>query len=160
MHDELVIRPATADDMGAIAALWQELGWLAWLRAKDPAQVEAAMARRLGEAQEAGGHLVLVAESREGRVLGYAAMHFLPYLMLPGPEAYVSELFVTAAARGQGVGGRLLRHLEELARERGCARLMLITGKNRESYARGFYKKHGWQERPHIANFVLSLKEY
>ncbi|KMY66785.1 hypothetical protein AAU61_16605 [Desulfocarbo indianensis] len=123
-------------------------------------RLQETMAQRLAQCRASGGHVVLVAQDEGGGVLGYAAMHYLPYLMLPGPEAYVSELFVTAVARGRGVGQRLLSRLEELARDQGCARLMLINGRDRESYAREFYKKRGWQERPVIANFVRNLMEF
>jgi GNAT superfamily N-acetyltransferase len=159
MSAELKIRPARREDLGAIAALWRELGWLRWINDEDPAKVESAMVQRLQESQADDSHLALVAEDGQGRVLAYGAMHFLPYLIMPGPEAYVSELFVTADARGRGVGQKMLRHLEKLARERGCARLMLITLRDRESYQREFYKKQGWQERPVIANFVRNLME-
>lgn len=157
---EIVIRPAERTDLKTVAALWRELDWLDWIKHEDPAQVESVMAERLAESQADDSHLALVAEDGRGQVLGYAAMHFLPYLMLPGPEAYVSELFVTASVRGQGVGQQMLKHLEQLAQERGCARLMLITLRDRESYERAFYKKQGWQERPVVANFVRNLMEF
>ena len=157
---EIVIRPAERTDLKTVAALWRELDWLDWIKHEGPAQVESVMAERLAESQADESHVALVAEDGRGQVLGYAAMHFLPYLMLPGPEAYVSELFVTASVRGQGVGQQMLKHLEQLAQERGCARLMLITLRDRESYERAFYKKQGWQERPVVANFVRNLMEF
>lgn len=157
---EIVIRPAERTDLKTVAALWRELDWLDWIKHEDPAQVESVMAERLAESQADDSHVALVAEDGRGQVLGYAAMHFLPYLMLPGPEAYVSELFVTASVRGQGVGQQMLKHLEQLAQERGCARLMLITLRDRESYERAFYKKQDWQERPVVANFVRNLMEF
>lgn len=160
MTTDIAIRPAERADLKAVAALWRELGWLDWIRNEDPAQVENAMAERLAENQADGSHLALVAEDGGGQLLGYAAIHFLPYLMMPGPEAYVSELFVMANARGRGVGQSMLRHLEGLAKERGCCRMMLFTGRDRESYEREFYKKQGWQERPVVANFVRNLMEF
>ena len=85
-------------------------------------------------------------------------MHWLPYLFLKGPEGYVSELFVRESARGQGVGGELLRKIETEARARGCARLSLINLRNRESYMRQFYVKAGWEERAEAANFVYRIR--
>jgi hypothetical protein len=49
--------------------------------------------------------------------------------------------------------------LEEMAREKGCDRLMLTNAKQRQSYKRSFYHKCGWREREEIANFVLVLKD-
>ena len=102
-------------------------------------------------------HSVLVAEGAKGVVLGYVAIHWLPYLMLPGPEGYVSELFVAESARGAGLGSKLLEAMKDMAIGRGCSRLMLVNRKTRESYKRGFYRKLSWEERQEFANFVLSL---
>ncbi len=103
-------------------------------------------------------HGVYVAEDDQGEIVAYAAVHWLPYLFLPGPEGYVSELFVDGAARGQGIGARLLEIIAEEARVRGCSRLSLINMRDRESYQRGFYARHGWEERPDAANFVLEIR--
>jgi GNAT superfamily N-acetyltransferase len=84
-------------------------------------------------------------------------VHYLPYFFLPGPEGYVSELFISAEARGQGIGTALLEQVIAEARRRGCARLSLINSRTRESYQRKFYEQHGWNERIEIAVFVLPL---
>ena len=102
-------------------------------------------------------HTVFVAENQNGEVVGYIAVHWLPYLMLAGSEGYISELFVRESDRGKGVGRKLLEVVNEQAIKRGCTRLMLVNGRNRESYKRGFYQKLGWDERQEVANFVLLL---
>jgi len=102
-------------------------------------------------------HTLYVAEDKEGSLLGYTNVHWLPYLFLAGPEGYVSELFIAQAARGQAVGSRLLQAVKEEARSRGCSRLSLLNMRDRESYQRGFYAKDGWEERPDAANFVFEL---
>ncbi len=91
--------------------------------------------------------------------MGYAAVHWLPYLFMPGPEGFVSELFIDDEARGQGIGTKLLESVKQEAQARGCTRLSLINLRDRESYQRGFYAKLGWQERPDAANFILRLKQ-
>ncbi|MBC8524039.1 MAG: GNAT family N-acetyltransferase [Chlorobium phaeobacteroides] len=84
-------------------------------------------------------------------------MQWLPYLVLPAPEGYVSELFVAESWRGQGIGKQLLATAEEEAKTRGCSRLMLCNNRDRDSYRRGFYQKLGWEERASIANFIFRL---
>ncbi|MCL6477309.1 MAG: GNAT family N-acetyltransferase [Peptococcaceae bacterium] len=86
---------------------------------------------------------MLVAENETGEVIGYTAVHWLPYLILAGPEGYVSELFIRRSVRGNGVGRMLLEEVKKQAVLRGCSRLLLLNGRNRESYVRGFYKKLG-----------------
>jgi GNAT superfamily N-acetyltransferase len=76
---------------------------------------------------------------------------------MSGPEGFVSELFVSEGARGQGVGRELLRVIESEARARGCQRLSLTNLRDRESYQRQFYVKAGWRERAEAANFIYTL---
>ena len=101
--------------------------------------------------------VLVAARAGDGGLLGYTTVHWLPCLFLPSPEGYVAELFVSQEARGQGIGRTLLDEVVEEARRRGCSRLQLINFRQRESYARGFYAKNGWEERPDAANFALSL---
>jgi hypothetical protein len=42
------------------------------------------------------------------------------------------------------------------AEARGCSRLNLLNGRQRESYRREFYEKNGWRERD-MASFVFDL---
>ena len=102
-------------------------------------------------------HTIYVAETDEGDIAGYIAAHWLPYLILPGPEGFVSELFIEKSRRGQGTGSQLLAAILAEAQARGCARLQLINFKDRDSYLRGFYAKAGWEERADAANFVFTL---
>lgn len=102
-------------------------------------------------------HRLLVAE-RTGQVIGYTAFHFVPFPMVQGIEAYVSDLLVSAAARGSGVGALLLRSVEVEARARGCVRLMLNNHKTDASYLRGFYRKHEFRQRDEFANLVKVLR--
>lgn len=80
-------------------------------------------------------------------------------MMLPAQETHLSELFVLEDSRGAGAGRTLVEAVEEYARSRGCSRLMLVTGNDRESYARRFYQKSGWVERPYISNLIHLLDD-
>lgn len=153
--DPILIRPAEARDAAAIAAILRETGWFDHVNDAPPGEAEARVAAHLALCA-APNHTVLVAEEA-GRALAYAAVHWLPYLMLPGPEGYVSELFVREEARGRGLGRRLLAEVRAEAERRGCWKLHLVNGKRRESYARAYYRKCGWEERPDIADFILPL---
>ncbi|HNX32817.1 MAG TPA: GNAT family N-acetyltransferase [Holophaga sp.] len=94
-----------------------------------------------------------------GGILGFLSVHWLPYLILQGPEGFISELFIHSEHRGQGLGKRLLEHAKAEAAARGCGRMGLINIRDRESYQRGFYAKAGWQERKDAANFIYALPE-
>jgi len=152
------IRPAASADVPAIAAMLRGLGWFAFMNEESTAETETRITEHLRMCMADDSHSVLVAEGAKGAVLGYVAVHWLPYLMLAGPEGYVSELFVAESARGAGLGTGLLKAVTDMAVGRGCSRLMLVNRKTRESYQRGFYRKLGWEEREEFANFVLHLR--
>ncbi|MCB9418283.1 MAG: GNAT family N-acetyltransferase [Ardenticatenaceae bacterium] len=152
------IRQAVKKDGAEIGQLLREMGWFSGLAAETPAQTEARIARLLADVSVVESHSVYVAEEA-GRVVGYTAVHWLPYLFMTGPEGFVSELFVRETVRGQGVGRQLLAAVETEARQRGCTRLSLLNGRHRESYQRQFYEKMGWEERPFMANFVYYFVE-
>ena len=150
------IRPATPDDAPRLAALVRALERFDRLREEPLPEAIARIQAALAGAGE-GGRSLYVAETEAGDLAGYVAVHWLPYLILRGPEGFVSELFLAAEARGQGIGSRLLDTVVAEARARGCSRLGLLNNRRRESYERHFYAQHGWQERGDMANFVLEL---
>jgi GNAT superfamily N-acetyltransferase len=152
------IRPALLEDAPEIAGILRELDYFTHITEATPQEVNDRVARHLELCGADRSHSVLVAE-RESAVVGYASVHWLPYLPLPGPEGYVSELFVREGERGRGTGTALLEAVIRQARDRGCHRLMLTNGRDRPAYGRGFYQGRGWTERPDIANFVMLLQE-
>ncbi|HEY9844223.1 MAG TPA: GNAT family N-acetyltransferase [Candidatus Obscuribacterales bacterium] len=157
IEKHISIRPATQEDADAIAFLLRALGSFRLIEAEPEAATAERTRRHLAMSLSGDQHLVLVAVEANGALAGYAAVHWLPYLILAGPEGFVSELFVREDCRGAGIGGRLLDRIEAEARSRGCARLMLVNIRDRESYTRQFYTKQGWAEREDVANFVLKL---
>lgn len=136
----------------------QGLNWFSSLEGKTLAQVEAIVARHLALCLGDDSHSVYLASDPTKGILGYVAVHWLPYLFLPGPEGFVSECFVAEPARGRGIGNRLLESVKDEARERGSSRLELVNFKQRESYQRSFYAKQGWEERPLAANFIYRFE--
>ncbi len=154
---EIKIRKAQPGDARGIAAILRGLEWITRFDAEPIEATAQRVAHHLELCHADDSHSVYVAENEAGESAGYAAVHGLPYLLFLGPEGYVSELFIRAGDRGQGIGTRLLETVKEEARTRGCARLMLLNMHERESYQRGFYKKHGWEERPDAVNFVYPL---
>ncbi len=151
------IRLAVLSDAAGIAAILHGLGWFKQINAEAVQATTERIRTHLEICFADRSHSVYVAESPEKGTLGYANVHWLPYLLLAGPEGYVSELFLALEARGQGIGRQLLETVKAEARQRGCVRLSLINNRKRESYLRGFYNKAGWEERTEYANFVINL---
>ncbi len=155
---QILIRKATTQDIPALTHLLRGLNYFQRLEDQTYSETLAQVERQISADLSSDSHTLLVAEDENGSLKGYSAVHWLPYLFMPGPEGYISELFVSIDERSQGIGTRLLESIRLEAQKRGCTRLSLINMRQRESYQRGFYKSRGWQERPEAANFILLLE--
>jgi ribosomal protein S18 acetylase RimI-like enzyme len=131
----VVLRPATAADVPAIARIWRE-GWADGHEGHVPA---ALVAERTPEsfdrrATERIGH-TWVAEGA-GTVAGFVVV----------VDAEAEQVYVDRSRRGGGVAGRLLRHAEAVIGRGGprTAWLAVVAGNTR---ARRFYARLGWCDR-------------
>jgi len=154
---EIEICKAEQSDVAGIAEIVRELGWFADITAETPADTQTNITNELRLCQADDSHSLFVARAADEGVLGYVAVHWVPYLLHRGPDGYISELFIRESARGRGIGARLLETVEAEATRRGCRRLMLLNMRQRESYKRSFYSKHGWEERPQAATFMKKI---
>jgi RimJ/RimL family protein N-acetyltransferase len=84
--------------------------------------------------------LFAVARSEDGHAIGCAAV------VLLSDYGELKRMYVAPSARGQGVGGAILKFLEAGASSRGCKRLMLETGNNHH-LAHRTYRANGFRER-------------
>ncbi|GAK52285.1 hypothetical protein U14_03536 [Candidatus Moduliflexus flocculans] len=150
------IRTATQADAAGIASIIREMGWFVSVNAETEAETVERITAVFEKAENSSSYVAFVAETAE-EIVGFAALHVLPYLIHTGNDGYLSELFIRESARGQGVGTALLQTVQDEARRRGCFRLRLINVKTRDSYQRGFYAKNGWEEWPDAATFVYRM---
>ena len=113
---DIMVRQAQVSDAEGIAAILRGLGWFDLLET-EPERVSIQRVRdHILLNQQDNSHSVYVAEGDDGRIMGYTSVHWLPYLFLPGPEGYVSELFIKESDRGKGIGTLLLESVVEDAR--------------------------------------------
>ncbi len=113
----VTIRPARPADVSTILRFVRELA--AFEREPDAVQASEADLRDalFGDGRPAEA---VIAESDEP--VGFA-LFFHNFSTWTGRRGlYLEDLYVTPAARGQGVGAALLRHLAGVALDRGCAR--------------------------------------
>jgi len=78
---------------------------------------------------------------RDDSVAG-VAVHRVHENTFDGVQMYVDDLVSDESQRSQGIGRALMRHLEALAREAGCAKLNLDSGTQRQQ-AHRFYFREG-----------------
>jgi len=77
---------------------------------------------------------------------GIVELRFRPSLMTGALDAYLEELYVAPAMRGQGLGRALLEAAMEAARERGATRMDLGTSEDDQA-ARALYASAGFTNR-------------
>jgi putative acetyltransferase len=80
---------------------------------------------------------LFVARDATGATLGMGA------LRRHGNVGEVKRMFVKPSARGLGVGGAILAHIEDLARQEGLSRVVLETGSNFDA-AKRVYERGGF----------------
>ncbi|MCX6080942.1 MAG: GNAT family N-acetyltransferase [Chloroflexi bacterium] len=154
-----IIRPARFPDAPALANLLLEVGGFSAIINHTPLEVTSQIESQLAECLADESHSVYISVDETDLLVGYISVHWLAYLFMPGPEGFISELFLLPIARGKGLGSMLMDAVKTEAVQRGAYRLSLLNGKNQESYERGFYPKQGWEERPDMANFIYLIPD-
>ena len=90
--------------------------------------------------------------------IGLLGLPFFRFLETIGSDAYYLQgIAVAEAARGRGVGSRLIEHIEEQARVAGTNRLTLHVAIENEG-AQRLYRRHGFVEEARSAR-LLCLPE-
>ena len=132
------LRFATPDDVPTIMRFVRELAEFEREADKVVATEELLHEAMFGERPAAEA---VIAE-RDGEPLGMA-LFFHNFSTWTGWRGlYLEDLYVTPAARGQGVGAALLRHLAGIAVDRGCTRFEWAV-LNWNTKAIDFYKAMG-----------------
>lgn len=138
-----MMRPATAADLPAIVALLAD-DMLGAGREDARLPLDPAYLAAFTAIAEDPNQILAVAEA-EGAILGCLQLSFLPGLSRRGAwRAQLESLRVAAAARGSGLGRRMLGWAEETARARGCGLIQLTSDRSRPE-AQRFYAAAGYE---------------
>ena len=129
----LTVRYMADRDLAQVQCLLAQLGY-----ELEPAEVQ----RRYEAVIRAPLHTVLVAE-QDSRLMAFLHLYVRPALEKP-PEIIVQALVVDQAARGQGLGRRLMDAAEAQAREQGFTSVALSSHIAR-SEAHAFYERLGYR---------------
>jgi ribosomal protein S18 acetylase RimI-like enzyme len=141
---DVVIRPATPDDIAAIGALGallvkthHDFDAKRFLEPTPytPTGYGSFLATQLDDDDKT----VVVADDG-GTVIGYvyAGMEGIDYMALRGPAGALYDIVVHPDSRGHGVGRRLLDAALEFLKARGAPRVVLSTAEQNEAAQRLF----------------------
>nr|WP_241668189.1 GNAT family N-acetyltransferase [Pedococcus bigeumensis] len=137
---EVVLRRATAADVGAIVALIadDQLG----ATRDDPANLAAYLPAFA--AIDADPAQLLVVLDDGGTVVGTMQVSFIPGLSRGGAmRGQIEAVRVAASHRGRRLGEQMIRWAVEESGRRGCALVQLTTDKSRAD-AQRFYERLGF----------------
>ena len=137
----LTIHQATPDDAAELARmlnLFDHMG-------ATPEQVAARMLA-------CQNVLTTVIGELDGRPVGFACLRLIPHLQGDEPYAELTDIYVDAPFRRQGVARALIAHVEAAARAAGASGLVIITGFDNEN-AQAAYRASGY------ANWALAMEK-
>ncbi|WP_209541246.1 GNAT family N-acetyltransferase [Variovorax sp. 1615] len=137
------IRPSREDDIPAIAAIYAHhvLHGTGTFETEPPSPTEMA-ARR---ADVLGKGLPYLVAERDGELLGFAYCNWFK----PRPAyRYSAEdsIYLAEAARGQGLGARLLAALAEAAEAAGVRKLIAVIGDSANAGSIGVHRGQGFTQ--------------
>lgn len=142
----LVIRPAAAEDLSAVLALYAQ------------PEIDNGRVLPLGEAEKLLQKFArypdysLYVTEHEGRIVGSFALLIMDNIgHLGAPSAIVEDVVVDPARHGMGIGRQMMQFAMQKACDKDCYKLMLSSNARRER-AHAFYeslgfKRHGFSFR-------------
>jgi ribosomal protein S18 acetylase RimI-like enzyme len=136
------VRRAGVDDAPEVARLLHDFN----TEFDEPVPEVGLLARRVADFIERGEAIFLLAGAGPD---GVAEIRFRPSIMTGELDAYLEELYVAPAMRGQGLGRALLEGAMDTARERGATHMDLGTSED-DTAARGLYESAGFTNRERL----------
>ena len=147
----MFVRKATLADLDQLAVLFTD--YLVFYEVAKPAgEVREFVATRL----QRGDSQLFIALDEQGGVLGFVQLYpFFASLMLR-PAWLLSDLYVSARVRRQGVGEALMQAAREHARETGACGLQLETARGNLA-AQALYERLGYVRDEVFYTYWLAL---
>jgi ribosomal protein S18 acetylase RimI-like enzyme len=151
----VTIREYRESDEEAIVALVRELNaheLAIYERMLPPERIDVAYLREIERQCAESAGRILVAETPDGAIVGYASVLTAVDSVAEGTHdetqfvyAYVSDLIVAWEWRGRGIGGRLLAECERLSQEAGRDELRITVLANNGG-AHRLYRRAGFAD--------------
>ncbi len=149
---DFIIRNAVSEDCQKIRPLQEEIAMLHHEGRPDLFRTEARYFTQedFGKRLSDPAHTVLIAEAKNGEVIGYAFAWVISARNHPTyidfDSYYIDDICVLKAWQGRGVGKALFERCKTDAQHRGCKHLELyVWSFNKNAIA--FYEKCGFAEK-------------
>src|SRR3712207_6354818 len=137
----LTVRQATPDDATDLARMLDRFDHLG----ATPAQVAA----RMVVCQPV---LTTLLGVLDGQPVGFACLRLVPHLQSDEPYAELTDIYVDASVRRQGVARALIAQVEAAARAAGASEVVILTGFDNVD-AQAAYRASGY------GNWALAMRK-
>lgn len=136
---EVIIRPASFSDIDDLTLLLKELFSIE----EDFSFNESLQKKGLEMMLENREIRCIMAAEIQHKVVGMCSLQLVISTAEGGKAGLLEDLVVSAAYRGINIGKKLLKAVEQWARERGVSRIQLLADRNNLSGLE-FYNKMEW----------------
>jgi ribosomal protein S18 acetylase RimI-like enzyme len=141
MPGEITVRRAVPADAPEVARLLHDFN----TEFDEPTPGVEVLTERTAQLMDQGEITVLLGGDGPD---GIAVVRLRPALWADGLDAYLEELYVAPARRGEGIGRALLEGAMAAARDAGAVRIDLGTSED-DVAARALYESCGFTNREH-----------
>ena len=141
----MIIRIATTEDFYQIRDLIIQLGY----RLSPEEIIE-----RINTCSDTGIYNYLVTEIDQV-VTGLCIFVMYPKFHKISNHCFLEVLVVHEQFRNQGIGGKLLKYLEEFAANKNCSSISLLTNAGRDKEIHNFYYNKGYRNEGRNAQLYL-----
>lgn len=142
----MIIRNATKDDLPGILPLLAELGY--------PTSLDILTVRFEKFLMHANYGVALC--ELDHQILGFVAWTKATLFVLDADKFHIEALVVATEHRGCGIGEKLMRFVEEIAKASSPSIIDLTSGVRRaKDGTHAFYKRLGYKNEGHMAKLYL-----
>jgi ribosomal protein S18 acetylase RimI-like enzyme len=147
----VTVRQASVGDLELLVPLFEAYR-LFYRAASEPDRARRFLLERLQHNQS----VILLAEFPGGEAAGFTQLYPSFSSLAMARLLVLNDLYVTPAARRQGIGSLLLAAALEYGRSAGAVRLTLSTEVT-NSAAQALYEREGWTRQTEFYTYNLSL---
>jgi|AP95_1055475.scaffolds.fasta_scaffold32122_1 glucosamine-phosphate N-acetyltransferase len=141
-NEEFTIRKVESKDLDELLILLYQLSPLSIEDTVSKENIQAILEKIINDSN----YSICVFE-KDGKLLGTGTLLIQMNLSHGGkPYAHIENVVTDMNARGQGIGGKTIDHLVEIAKQNNCYKVLLNCNKDNTS----FYAKHNFRESGEI----------
>ena len=149
MTSEIVIRKGRIKDKDELVDIWKQfMQYHADMASYDFDMIKEApdLWKKWFEKHVRSRNRLAVIAEREGKLVGYmlAEIQKRPPIFTTRNQAHINDAVVITSERNQGIGTKMLRHIEKWAREKDVKYTTLYVIPEND-IGKNFWKKHGFK---------------